>query len=459
MRSAHTPLTGCIAAALCGLAAVIATVLATGCASQPAAPPDPNAGLLRDFLDGKFDGAGHPYNAIVVAAPCAAMPCAIDLPAQARTGELVVNTHLRVRAHGAGDIVQLSVGAVTDTLTAARLRGDDVDLPLAWHGDGSPMQLRVVPASDAVVEVSYVEVFPSRFGVVLAPGSGPIGDADRVTFELPTGGAIDRALVDGTDVTAQLAAATTTTTAVRTLVDIGVGQLAPARGDIAELIVHAGADAARMQLRRGAAPCTFEGDPTGAKVLVTGFQPFPADASHDNVSGVAVAALDPAALHGARVMKLVLPVEYDRAAAEVVDAIARCAPDLVLSFGQGGGAIALEEVAYNLEDTGEIAGGAPDNRGIVRAAVPIDAAAPATRDTRLPLDAIDHALVAAGETPQRSRDPGRYICNNVMFADLGTVTSRAGFIHLPYTDQFDDAVRARFANVVATAIQAAVDAP
>ena len=31
------------------------------------------------------------------------------------------------------------------------------------------------------------------------------------------------------------------------------------------------------------------------------------------VSGVAVTALDPAALHGAQVMKLILPVEYDRA--------------------------------------------------------------------------------------------------------------------------------------------------
>ena len=94
----------------------------------------------------------------------------------------------------------------------------------------------------------------------------------------------------------------------------------------------------------------------------------------------------------------------------------------------------------------------PDNRGIIRAAVPIDEAAPATRDTLLPLDAIEQALVALGESPQHSRDPGRYICNNVMFADLGDAGTRAGFIHLPYTTSFDDAARARFGNIVAAAV-------
>ena len=111
-----------------------------------------------------------------------------------------------------------------------------------------------------------------------------------------------------------------------------------------------------------------------------------------------------------------------------------------------------------MQDTGEVAGGVPDNRGIIRAAVPIDAAAPATRDTLLPLDAIEHALVGLGEAPQHSRDPGRYICNNVMFADIGAMAGRrAGFIHLPYTTDFDAAARARFGSIAAAAIQAVVD--
>jgi pyroglutamyl-peptidase len=194
-------------------------------------------------------------------------------------------------------------------------------------------------------------------------------------------------------------------------------------------------------------------------VLITGFQPFPADGWHENVSGVAVTALDPSALHGAQVMRLVLPVEYDRAAAEVADAIARCQPAVVISFGQGGDAIALEHTAYNLQDTGEISGGVPDNRGIVRSSTVIDPSGPATRDSSLPLEAIAKALVAAGEAPEPSDDPGRYICNNVMFGDLAAMAGRgrAGFIHLPYTSEFDDAVRARYGKVVAAAIQATVD--
>ena len=483
-------LSGCILAALAGLAAVAATIMMTGCATNAAPassdPADPNAGLLRDFLDGKFDSAGHPLNARVTEAetlcPTAGSPhdgairldatCVGNLPGAEQSGDLVVSARISVKAHAAsGDVVSIAVVApgekflANDTLTTQRLRHSTwIDLPLTWNSNGAPVELRITPAQGAVIDVDYVEVFPERFGLVLSPGSGVVGSDARLTFELPRSHHVDKITADGTDITDRLdallasGAAKKTTTTFRTLVDVGVADLLPMRGDVTDLRVHAGAQAARLELRAAAPACNFEG--TGdVKVLVTGFQPFPADASHENVSAVAVQSLDPTAVRGARVMRLVMPVEYDRAAAEVADAIARCEPDIVISFGQGGDAIALEEVAYNLQDTGEVAGGVPDNRGIVRAAVPIDPAAPATRDTLLPLDAIETALVAIGETPQHSRDPGRYICNNVMFADIGAMAGhgRAGFIHLPYTSEFDDAVRARYGKVVAAAIQATVD--
>jgi hypothetical protein len=46
-----------------------------------------------------------------------------------------------------------------------------------------------------------------------------------------------------------------------------------------------------------------------------------------------------------------------------------------------------------------------------------------------------------------------------MFADIGAMQGRgvAGFIHLPYTTQFDAATKTRFAKVVEAAIQATVD--
>jgi pyroglutamyl-peptidase len=314
------------------------------------------------------------------------------------------------------------------------------------------------------VDLDYVEIFPQRFGLVLAPGSGTIADTDHLTFELPLSKKITQVELDGVDITAAYSAlidagtATRTTTTFRQLIDVAVADLAPARGDVAELKIHTATETQRLQLRRTAPACSYTGDSNAPKVLITGFQPFPADDFHDNVSSVAVSSLDLGAVHGARVMRIILPVEYDRSAAEVADAIARCKPDLVISFGQGGGAIALEHTAYNLQDTGEVAGGVPDNRGIVRAAVAIDPAAPATRPTLLPLDAINTALVADGESPEDSTDPGRYICNNVMFADLAAIQAqghgRAGFIHLPYTTEFDAATKARFAKVVQTAIEA-----
>ncbi len=457
-----------------------------GCSDAPATTDqDPNAGLLRDFLDGKFDSAGHPLNAKVIEAEqaCAGEvrdgavilreACTIALPDNAQSGGLVVDLRLRIGEHApSGELVRATVlddrGEVaSESLTVDRLReGDDwIDLAVSFHG--SARELRIDPAADAGIELDNVEVFPQRFGLAIAPGSGVLADDDVLTFELPELRKLDTLTADGVDLLPKLdelfasGDATRTTTDVRTLIEVPVGALLPDRGEVTELRAHGAGDAARIQIRRTPAACEFEGDPNGTKVLVTGFQPFPADGWHDNVAEIAVTAMDPSVLRGAQVMRMVLPVEYDRAADAISDAIERCSPDVVISFGQGGGAIALEHTAYNLQDTGEIAGGVPDNRGVIRGAQPIDPAAPPERSTLLPIDDIRVALEAIGEQPQDSTDPGRYICNNVMFQDIaamGPRGGRAGFIHLPYTATFDDDVRARFGHVVEAAIQATIDA-
>ncbi len=456
---------------------VAATLLAGACADAP--EESPNAGLLRDFLDGKYDAAGHPLNAKVIEGACGGSAlhgaCDVAVPEGAMTGQLTVNVRLRVtQVPSRGSIVKLtlldSAGAMlaTKSLTVSQLggRASWIDLAVEQNAAGALATVRVEPQAGATVEVDYVEIFPKRFGLVVEPGSGVYADADPITFEVPAGRKLEKLDLDGIDVLPRLDAlvaqgkATRTTTMFRTLIATTAGDLLPTRADVAELRVHAGGNAARVQLRRAVAPCTFEGDPSGTKVLITGFQPFPADGWHENVSGVAVTTMNPANLHGAQVMRLVLPVEYDRAPAAIVEVIERCAPDVVISFGQGGNAIALEQVAYNLQDTGEVSGGAPDNRGIIRASVEIDESVGPTRNTLLPLPAIRSAIEALGEAPELSTDPGRYICNNTMFQDIGAMTGRgrAGFIHLPYTTQFDDAVRARYARVVEAAIQATVDA-
>ena len=470
--------------------ALAGLVAATGCTETPGdeVAADPNEGLLRDFLDGKFDDAGHPLNAKVLDADgitCAGTrsngavelkaTCDVLLPIGAELGGLTVNARLRVRAHASsGTIVKLTAkdpdGRVvgTETLTVSRLRGRDrwLDLPIRIQQVVRVAKVSIEVTAGAVVDLQYVEVFPKDLGVIVSPGSGVYRDSDVITIELPRGKKIERLEANGVDLRPLLEAAdartvTRTTTVFRSLISFKVGDLIKNRDDVVELRVHSSGDTSRTQIRKTPAACAFEGDPYGAKVLITGFQPFPADGWHENVSAVAVTSLRPAVLRNAQVMKLILPVEYDRAASLVTEVIARCKPQHVISFGQGGNDIALEHTAYNLQDTGELSGGAADNRGIIRAAQQIAFDAPATRDTLLPLDAIESALVALGEAPQASTDPGRYICNNVMFADLGAMAGhgRAGFIHLPYTTAFDDATRTRFGSVAEAAVQATVDAP
>lgn len=476
--------------ALAGLAASVAAV---GCAA-PDGPGDrdasnPNAGLFRDFLDGKFDAAGHPLNARVTEAEtlCSnagsragdairlSRACTGAIEGSEQHGAMIASLHLRVTgASASGTLVSAQLyGAggqmlAATSLTTQQRRGTAwVDLPLGWQSSGDDVTVRVVPSPGAAIELDYIEVFPERFGLVASPGSGVYADTDKLVFELPKARKLDELRIDGVDLTERLSQllaqgkATRTTTEFRTLFEVSLGDLAPTRDDSAELELRAGFLAARAQLRRQPTACHYEGDPYGVKVLVTGFQAFPADGWHDNVSDIAVWSLDPAHLRGARVMRVTMPVEYDRAAAQVTDIIARCAPDAVISFGQGGSEIALEQVAYNLQDTGEVAGGVPDNRGIIRAATPIDPSALAERDTLLPLEQIHDALVDIGEAPAYSRDPGRYICNNVMFVNIGEMLARSGvggFIHLPYTTAFTEDVKARYGNVVLAAVQATADA-
>lgn len=477
------------------LAGVLLASALVGCTDAPdGVDPvdDPNDGLLRDFLDGKYDAAGHPLNAKVVEpekllrenAECGTRrdgvielrtACEIALPMGADQGRLLVNARIRVRrAPTWGQIVKVTAVDANGTelgsqsLTVSRLRGRDrwLDLPISIENASTTAHLRLEVAPNATVDLQYVEVFPKQLGVIVSPGAGVYSDEAKITIELPLMKKIERLEANGVDIKPTLERlvaehkATKTNTAFRTLFEVAIGDLLPEREDVVELRVHSSGDTSRTQIRKTPAPCNFEGDPNGKKVLITGFQPFPADGWHENISAVAVSGLDPAQLRNAQVMRVILPVEYDRAAGLVSDIIARCEPNSVISFGQGGGSIALEEMSYNLQDTGELAGGAPDNRGIIRAASPIVVDGPPERETLLPLDAIEDAMVAIGEAPQRSTDPGRYICNNVMYNNIEKMglRGRAGFIHLPYTTWFDDSSRAKWGKVVQAAVQATADA-
>lgn len=493
---------------LFSLAAI--TLAALGCdqatdlpaASGPATPgpavgvePNPRDGLLRDFLeDGKFDEAGRPLSAHVTepASVCTgevgpdgglilgAAGCDGPLAGSTQAGELTLDVKLRAAGPSGtswGTIAVADAAGATlaeTVVTAAGLRSSEAwtHLALRWPG-GSAARVVIRPAAGATLVVGALEVFPARFRLALGPGSQVVDpEADRVTVEWPLDAPSPRFELAGADVTSAVAAlleageATLEETSYRQVLNVPVSGLFAAVESLPEgpapLVVRAAGETARMQLRRAEDPCRYEG-PADApvKVLVTGFEPFPADAWHENISGVGVAAMEPSRLRGARLMRLVVPVEYDLTPARIVDAIRRCEPDVVIDFGQGGSDIALEQTAYNLKDTGEVPGGAPDNRGVISTARPIEAAGPAERHTSLPLEAVEAALATLGVSVVRSDDPGRYVCNNVFYRVMEAVEGTgvsAGFVHLPYTTWFGEEGRARWGRTLEAIVQAVVDA-
>lgn len=146
-------------------------VLASACTiDQPSTEvvsADPNAGLLRDFLDGKFNSAGHPVNARVTEAeslcPDAGVPhngairlsnnktCTGTLSGSEQNGDLVASMRLSIKAHPASGTIVSAAIVRTDgeiiantSLTTARLRDAAwVDLPMSWASSGQAVTIRI----------------------------------------------------------------------------------------------------------------------------------------------------------------------------------------------------------------------------------------------------------------------------------------------------------------------------
>lgn len=346
------------------------------------------------------------------------------------------------------------------------------NLPVGFthRGDG---RVRVeIETLGGALRVDYIELFRARRGVAISPGSGTLAAGDPVEIEVldpPVGWHLELSCaVPGgeLDLTEELEAllasgeASWTDTEFRSLL-AAPAHLFESCGRPARVSAHVIAgwrsEAARVTWRQGAPACAFAAK-ASRRVLVTGFEPFPADAWHGNSSQEAVAAYDPAD-PDVSVMRLILPVEWQVAAAWTRDVIERCRPDVVIGFGQGRSAVDVETTAYNVMDSSDVAGGVPDNRGLVHGGTPIDPAGVAERYTGLPVEAILEALDERGIEAAESDDPGRYICNNLFYAIMDATAGTgavAGFVHLPYITRFGDGERARLAEVVAVAVDRAL---
>jgi pyroglutamyl-peptidase len=170
-------------------------------------------------------------------------------------------------------------------------------------------------------------------------------------------------------------------------------------------------------------------------VLLTGFGPFPG--VERNASAELAAEL---ARRGPRLSKKlrfvfeVLPVDWQLAPVRLTDMLGQHRPAVALHFGVSARAtgFVIEKHAYNatkdiVDESGQHAA--------LNVLVPGDRP---RRTATLPVRRVVRTLNALGYPTELSSDPGRYLCNAVMFHSLRYAARteprmRTGFIHIPAT--------------------------
>ena len=167
------------------------------------------------------------------------------------------------------------------------------------------------------------------------------------------------------------------------------------------------------------------------KVLLTGFEPFGQE--EVNPSWEAVKAF-PELMEDVEVLKVCLPVSFQKAMMMLEQAVDDYRPDVVLSIGQAGGrcAIEVERVAINIADSKK-----PDNDGYQPQECQLRADAPNAYFSNLPLKLLVEAIQDEGIPATISNSAGLYVCNSVFYTAMHLVYSKypnmqAGFIHVPY---------------------------
>lgn len=170
------------------------------------------------------------------------------------------------------------------------------------------------------------------------------------------------------------------------------------------------------------------------RILITGFDPFGGETV--NPSFEAVRRM-PDTVAGAEIVKLEIPTSFSRSISAVENAIRSYQPDAVISVGQAGGrpCVTVERVAINLADAR-----IPDNDGVQPVDEPLQADGPAAYFATIPVKAVVRQIRSHGISCELSCTAGSYVCNCVMYHVLHLAATqypklRAGFIHVPYSDE------------------------
>ena len=167
------------------------------------------------------------------------------------------------------------------------------------------------------------------------------------------------------------------------------------------------------------------------KILITGFEPFGGETI--NPAHEAVKLL-PNTIKGAEIVKLEIPVVFDRGAKVIEEEIEKVKPDVVVSIGQAGGrsCITIEKVAINLKEAR-----IPDNDGNQPNEMKIREDGENAYFTTLPIKAMIQNMKNNGVPANISYTAGTYVCNDVMYILLYMLEKKypnikGGFIHVPF---------------------------
>lgn len=168
-------------------------------------------------------------------------------------------------------------------------------------------------------------------------------------------------------------------------------------------------------------------------ILATGFDVFPGAPENPTAWAIGELARTRWQPAGARLETAVLPVTYDMWDNHALPLIDRLRPVSVIAFG-----LSAKTTGFTLESTArnQVAVDRPDFAGNRATSPHVNAGAPATRPTALPLAAIETALQDASLPIVHSQDAGDYLCNMLFYRLLHTAgetgVRQAGFIHVPY---------------------------
>ncbi len=184
------------------------------------------------------------------------------------------------------------------------------------------------------------------------------------------------------------------------------------------------------------------------KILLTGFEPFGKMAT--NASWEAVKLVAERFGENISVDKLLLPVEYGRAADVCIDAVDRFSPDFVFSVGVAARRRVLtpEYLAINVRDSSM-----PDNAGKMMVNESIIDEGESVLYTNMPYAETVTAILSAGVPAEASFDAGTFVCNDLFYRVLYHIyhTDRSvygGFLHVPPESVIDSKAVARAIEAV-----------